>query len=167
MAHFFQCRYGTDLEIWGSEFGGHNEYCVLGCATANLSQNYRRFGGTCIRIIGIRWILFIWTAGKCVPFYPALRYRALVIQSASLSDVCSEVIMAMTTVDAGFWCLTPCNLLDKYERFGLTYLFITQEGRFRHHVLPKSPCLSALLRVVTFQNKSLLTATELLSTWFV
>lgn len=68
--------------------------------------------------------------------------------------------MAMTTVDAGFWCLTPCNLLDKYERFGLTYLFITQEERLGRHVLAKSRCLSALLRVVTFRNKSLLTATE-------
>jgi len=38
-----------------------------------------------------------------------------------------EVTMAVETVIAALWVMTPCYLVDRYEHFGLTHFLFSQE----------------------------------------
>ena len=104
-------------------------------------------------------IRFICNTGQCLRYYLALHHR-----THSLSSMSLEVTMADETVIAALWGMTPCNLVEKCEHFGLTHFLFSKEVlRLRHSVLPKRRCLSTIIRGVTCQKKSILKATELLS----
>jgi hypothetical protein len=47
--------------------------------------------------------------------------------TACLLSISLEVTMAVETVFAALWGMTPCNLADKYEHFGLTHFLFIKE----------------------------------------
>ena len=68
-------------------------------------------------------IRFTCNTGRCLRYY----WRHITEHTACQLSMSLEVTMVLETVIASVWSMTPCDLVDKCEHFGLTHFLFNQE----------------------------------------